>query len=342
MSVQEVTDTYIKPKICYAPAERNLLSTIPNATKVTGILRNLFTYLEDYDEAREFFTGKKIELIDNYSYLYDSATQKTFIVSNDNKKVELFEASSGIQSLAPISVVSQYYSKHQVERYSSDKQLLSLYEKKIAKKDYSELIAILGIAGAAELIAAIASNENKGKHAFLGILSLLGALGLGVATNSESEKPLSPEQEEYLKQEEQKACRIIESRFINIVEEPEQNLFPTSQNKILFDLLDCNNRSNDNQLMITTHSPYIISYLTLSAKVKDMHNNGISSKKTNHIVPEAAATDGRKIIIYETHNDGTITKLEHYKNLPSDNNYLNNAMIKSNEDFSALLEIEDE
>ena len=73
-----------------------------------------------------------------------------------------------------------------------------------------------------------------------------------------------------------------------------------------------------------------------------MHNNGISSEKTNHIVPEAAATDGGKIIIYETHDDGTITKLEHYKNLPSDNNYLNNAMIKSNEDFSALLEIEDE
>ena len=200
----------------------------------------------------------------------------------------------------------------------------------------------MGIAGISELISAIKSDENKGKHVFLGILALTGALGLGAATNSVNKNSLTKEQETLLYEKETKARSIIESRFINIIEEPEQNLFPESQNKVLYDLLECNNVSEDNQLIITTHSPYIISYLTLSTKVKDMLDNGISSGKTDAIVPKAAATDGTNIKVYETHKDGTISLLESYKYLPSDNNQLNNAMIKANEDFSRLLEIEDE
>lgn len=342
----KISDTYVKPKIGYAPAERNLLSTIPNPDRVPGLLRSLFTYLADYDEARRFFSGKEIPIIDNYSYLYDSSTEKTYIISKDKgkKRVELNEASSGIQSLVPISIVSQYYSKHQVERYSSNKQMLTLHEQKIAEKDYSDLISILGVAGAAELIAALTSEKNNGRHAFFGIFSLLGALGLGMSSNSEPKKQLSPIQSKKLegevKEKEKEVQKIIESRFINIVEEPEQNLFPTSQNKILYDLLECNNMSADNQLIITTHSPYIIAYLILSAKVKNMLERGVDAEKTNHIVPKAAATEGDTITIYETSEVGTITRVKPYKYLPSDDNCLNNAMIKSDEDFSKLLDIE--
>jgi predicted ATPase len=56
------------------------------------------------------------------------------------------------------------------------------------------------------------------------------------------------------------------SAFINIVEEPEQNLFPTSQWQMLKSLLEFNNLNEGNKLIMTTHSPYVINYLTLSVK----------------------------------------------------------------------------
>lgn len=343
INVQKLNDNYLRPKICYAPSERNLISTIPNSTRISGIFRNLFTYLEDYDEARSYFSDQEIPIISNYSYLYDSSSGKTYIINkHGNTKIELFEASSGIQSLVPISIVSQYYSKHQIERYSADKQLLTIQEKNAVQNDYNKLVAALGVAGVSEIFSAIKSYTNKGQHAFFGILALASALGLGIVANSENNKSLTAEQEELLNEEEIKARKIIISRFINIIEEPEQNLFPDSQSKVLYDLLECNNASEDNQLLITTHSPYIISYLTLSTKVKNMLDKGIAEQKTNSIVPKAAATDGNKLRIYETHDDGSISLLEPYKYLPSDNNQLNNAMMKANEDFTALLEIEDE
>ncbi|MBR3712157.1 MAG: AAA family ATPase, partial [Bacteroidales bacterium] len=47
----------------------------------------------------------------------------------------------------------------------------------------------------------------------------------------------------------------IQSIF-NIIEEPEQNLFPPSQRSMLFALLQFNNVSEHNSMIITTHSPY--------------------------------------------------------------------------------------
>jgi predicted ATPase len=46
--------------------------------------------------------------------------------------------------------------------------------------------------------------------------------------------------------------------FINIVEEPEQNLFPDSQMRMLKSLVMICNQSTDNKLIISTHSPYIL------------------------------------------------------------------------------------
>jgi predicted ATPase len=46
--------------------------------------------------------------------------------------------------------------------------------------------------------------------------------------------------------------------FINIVEEPEQNLFPVSQMKLLKSLVAICNKNEGNKLIISTHSPYIL------------------------------------------------------------------------------------
>ena len=50
-------------------------------------------------------------------------------------------------------------------------------------------------------------------------------------------------------------------RFINIVEEPELNLFPHSQMEVLLSLIENNNSIQGNMLIITTHSPYSLAIM---------------------------------------------------------------------------------
>ncbi|MGV8112691.1 MAG: ATP-binding protein [Lentimicrobium sp.] len=138
--------------------------------------------------------------------------------------------------------------------------------------------------------------------------------------------------------------KFNKTAFINIVEEPEQNLFPTSQQQMLYSLLAFNNMSEGNKLIMTTHSPYLINYLTLSVKaemVKQNLKSEISNKKLSEIVPLESTLKGEELAIYELNEiDGSIKKLSDYKGLPSDENFLNSSLEDSNELFAQLQEIE--
>lgn len=145
------------------------------------------------------------------------------------------------------------------------------------------------------------------------------------------------------------SARFRNSCFINIVEEPEQNLYPTSQKNILFQLLAFVNKNEGNGLLITTHSPYVISYLTLAMKGFSVWRQVKQSSTTDDalldklsaIVPFTAGVDCRDALIYEVYDNGTVKKLENYGGVPSDNNFLNNSLGDLNVMFDELLEIEE-
>jgi predicted ATPase len=146
------------------------------------------------------------------------------------------------------------------------------------------------------------------------------------------------------------SAKFTYSSFINIVEEPEQNLFPTSQKQLLNSLLRFNNINDDNKLIITTHSPYLINYLTLAVKANHIFNKlmNFSDKKPsfyltriNQIVPHKSMVASEDVIIYElSEQDGRIKLLENDNSLPSDENQLNERLGESNELFANLLEIQ--
>jgi predicted ATPase len=151
----------------------------------------------------------------------------------------------------------------------------------------------------------------------------------------------------------QASLRIISSKykvgcFINIVEEPEQNLFPSSQRGILNSLLEFANLSLGNKLILTTQSPYIINYLTLAIKGKEVYEMIEANHKDNLIpelssfVPIHSLVGGEETVVYELDDDGKIAELEKYHGLPSDDNELNQRMAESNQLFAGLLEIEDQ
>jgi hypothetical protein len=163
------------------------------------------------------------------------------------------------------------------------------------------------------------------------------------------------------------SVRFRYGAFINIVEEPEQNLFPTSQRQALFALNGFNSRNLDNKLIITTHSPYIISYLGLCVEASTVlhkiqskwstHQLGLSREelsicreknmelqaRLSQIVPLNAVIAPLVgfLSIYELdEKDGSIKLLDNYKGLPSDENRLNHELGETNELFAQLLEIQ--
>ncbi|MDR0939048.1 MAG: ATP-binding protein [Mediterranea sp.] len=139
------------------------------------------------------------------------------------------------------------------------------------------------------------------------------------------------------------SSRFNKGAFINIVEEPEQNLYPTSQWEMLKTLLALNNGSPENKLVATTHSPYLINYLTLAIKAGTLLGATDDQELTRaieKIIPKESAIKAEDVAIYELGEDGMIHPLETYHGLPSDENQLNANLDETNALFARLLEIQ--
>lgn len=142
------------------------------------------------------------------------------------------------------------------------------------------------------------------------------------------------------------SAKFSYAAFINVVEEPEQNLFPPSQREMLNMLLKYANMTKGNKLIMTTHSPYIITYLTLAVKANQLVNkitdkNG--KEKVNEIVPLFACVNANELGIFELEEKkGSIRKLGNYEGIPSDDNFLNYNLGLGNALYDALLAIEEE
>ena len=139
----------------------------------------------------------------------------------------------------------------------------------------------------------------------------------------------------------QQSSLLTYGKFVNIVEEPEQNLFPTAQRNILYDLFAAYNDQPDNHLIITTHSPYMIDYTSLAVKAASISpKKDLQAKRLEKIVPESSRLNGDNVCVYQI-RDGKIMTLEKYDNMPSDDNFLNKELIDTNDLFGQLLELGD-
>jgi hypothetical protein len=141
------------------------------------------------------------------------------------------------------------------------------------------------------------------------------------------------------------SAKFNKSAFINIVEEPEQNLFPSSQWEIMRSLLSFNNSLDSNKLIITTHSPYLTNGLTIAVKAgilkEKIQDNQELLEELDTVYPTNSTIHPDDIAIYELkEEDGTVKLLANYNGLPSDENFLNNMLEESNDLFAELLEIQ--
>lgn len=130
--------------------------------------------------------------------------------------------------------------------------------------------------------------------------------------------------------------------FFNIVEEPEQNLYPSSQRDVLFRLLSDMNTKQENMLLLTTHSPYILNYLALAIKAYAISCKYDQVKAdVDKIVSSDSWVDQKDVALYELSMEGEIRSLAIDDSILTDDNFLNNALKETNDLFNDLLDIED-
>jgi len=140
--------------------------------------------------------------------------------------------------------------------------------------------------------------------------------------------------------------KFNKSAFINTVEEPEQNLFPTSQWEMLKSLVSYANELPDNKLLITTHSPYILNWFSISGLAfeisKKLDENEELKNKLNRLLLAKERVDPSSLAFYEfSEVDGSIRKLNTTEGVVSGNNFLNDYLRESNVMLDELLEIEE-
>ncbi len=206
-------------QIMYVPAERSILSVAENKPKLLKELPDSCeTFFDEFVNAKIYFRSGYELPFEGLRYEYDPLNGVGSI-HGTGYEVRLTNASSGIQSSLPMSMVSEYLSG----------KISGREEVKLSKEEKDKL---------EKRVAEIMQNDD--------ISDSIKNMMIRQLSN---------------------ANRY--DNFVNVVEEPEQNLFPLSQMQVLFSLVANNNASSKNMLVFTTHSPYslaITNTLIMGAK----------------------------------------------------------------------------
>lgn len=195
-------DNRFNTKLCYIPAERNLISAIQNVDKTYKATERdvLFNFIYEWDEAKSPYTSEHpfpLSATGGFSYVNKSGAD--VLVREDGSETPAFYASSGMQSVMPMDVMVNYIT----ERVGKNAPL-SMYER----------------------------NE------------------ISNADNGHSHRRL-----------EYQSAQLF-------IEEPEQNLYPESQKRVVLRLVRSlkkalANGSEQSMAVVTTHSPYIMSVVNV-------------------------------------------------------------------------------
>lgn len=97
---------YLRPRVSYIPAERNMVAAIPNWFEVKLPDDNIRSFLQDWDAARKSFP--KVEVLNlGVAYRYDGKSGKDRVVDGA-AELDFSNTSSGLQAVIPILVHLNY------------------------------------------------------------------------------------------------------------------------------------------------------------------------------------------------------------------------------------------
>lgn len=108
---QEAWEDRYNSKLSYIPAERNLVSAIQNINDTYKAKErdSIFNFIQEWYEAKDTYDSDNkltLSLTDDFKYYSDEGLD--YVVLPNGKPITSFYASSGVQSIMPIDVMTDY------------------------------------------------------------------------------------------------------------------------------------------------------------------------------------------------------------------------------------------
>lgn len=287
---KQTSKIFKKSKNIYIPSERNFVSVIPNLSKYKETNDNIMSFVYDWFTAKRIFNNNNLLTVLNLGVQFYNKSENDYdvLLLSNKKEILLREGSSGLQSIIPLIVIIEHLTD-----YIYNTNISQSVEEKDSLKNF------------------MLKNITK-------ILDLSKFKGIDDVKNYQ----LDEEDMKKLLLSYQKA-RFLESYNSTnfIIEEPEQNLFPTTQRELINYLFIKMNEERNHTLLLTTHSPYIlysINNCLMGYNIKDE----IDSNEKTDITNKASWINPDLVSIWQVHDgqlvsvkdDTTKTVTKHYFN----------------------------
>lgn len=253
---------YKRPKISYIPSERNIIA-LPEVERVEFPNNYLRSYLFDWLDIRKHYNSEnKISILDTeMKYYFSEENRENNIVGNEYR-IPLSSASSGLQSVTSLLTMVDYLT---TILFDTDEETDS-YEMSKVKDEV--LTTILKELVKNSSIHKLTTNEIMNNDEYRAEFNVYAKKFINARAN---------------------LYRYHRTNLI--IEEPEQNLFPSTQKELMYKLFHYINddiyEHSDHMMTITTHSPYIlyaINNCILAYKVKEEYAD--STLKNSAISPD--------------------------------------------------------
>lgn len=314
---------YEYPKLCYIPAERNLVAAIPNLRKYNDTNDLILYFMYDWFEAREYLKQLNMEeMLDRQiRYEYEKTSNHDYVFDGADAQLELMNASSGLQSIIPLLTVSTYILNGVYNRYKplSSEQKMQLES---ASQELSRINAQLKV---------LVEEQRK-----------IGKTGSSISIKVEGVKD-NPILEAFIKRDPIVDDLVASSRrqfFYGrsdlYIEEPEQNLFPDAQQKFVYWLMrEMGESKRQHSALITTHSPFVLFSLN-NCLIGGLVDKKLPEQVKNDSPSRTSWIDPKLVTVYEIH-DGKLKNIQEKSGLLM-HNYLNQAYRTINAEYLAMLD----
>lgn len=313
-------------KIEYIPAERNFVA-LKGLGKYNDTRDNILNFLYDWFQAKQDIKEKEafglpLPSLSNVSYYYDKEQDADNIRLEDGKTIHLRHSSSGLMSVTPLLLVFHYIVK-------------VIYTQKRAKTPF-EMARIQN--------SLHTLNSSETQQQLLDMTEQLAQLQKEFDNRDQTEKSIEPFQQKLnaIQESLNNIIGVYSDYFYSevIIEEPELNLFPQTQRDLIYYMLHTlNETEKKHQLILTTHSPYILFALN-NCMAGGLVRKNIPASKQQEYGSHKAWIDPKQVSIYEIHK-GTLRCIQDEDGIIEDN-YLNQAYKEISAEYLSLLNYYDD
>jgi len=312
--------SYNRQKISYIPSDRNIV-TMKDIEKRDMEPTNFRSFLFDWlDTNRNFDSLHKAPILNlevKY-YFNDKVKERMDMLTHENGvtyDIPLYDASSGMQSLVPMTVLMHYLTTDYFDNYGKDTSFeqqqkenerawaitreitTKYYPEQVKQKDYKEVYN--------NLIKSKAIEHDT------------------VATS-------------YIAEMRNLFDRFTTPQSISfILEEPEQNLFPKTQVILFNDIISICNAKHPSSVFVTTHSPYLLAAANILLFSGQLQNLGVELQQLKDITGIETSIEDGDFTAYNV-SGGTCCSVVDEKTHLIKENELDSASVYNGEIFDRL------